>query len=120
MNTCQLTYQERDKMLRNQSLGSRYRQYMTFLNEMFVQVSYQSAKIVIIVISKDIQRPPLHYSSGNNTLFSDFSTLNWDIRCWQEGFKDYLLFHQLYWAHSVSSDTEMTHVCLMLANELTK
>jgi len=38
LNTCQLSYQERDKLLRNGSIGSRYRQYMTFLNEMYVQL----------------------------------------------------------------------------------
>ncbi|XP_046688327.1 uncharacterized protein LOC124374075 [Homalodisca vitripennis] len=33
------SYQERDKVLRSTATGSRYRQYMTFLNEMYVQVS---------------------------------------------------------------------------------
>ncbi|KAG8324615.1 regulation of translation [Homalodisca vitripennis] len=38
LNTCQLSYQERDKVLRSTATGSRYRQYMTFLNEMYVQL----------------------------------------------------------------------------------
>uniref|UniRef100_A0A1B6MQW4 MIF4G domain-containing protein n=1 Tax=Graphocephala atropunctata TaxID=36148 RepID=A0A1B6MQW4_9HEMI len=38
LNTCQLSYQERDKVLRSAPTGSRYRQYMTFLNEMYVQL----------------------------------------------------------------------------------
>ncbi|XP_054271600.1 uncharacterized protein LOC128992174 [Macrosteles quadrilineatus] len=44
MNTCQLSFQERDKLLRSPT-GGRYRCYMNFLDEMYVQLKRSTAQL---------------------------------------------------------------------------